>query len=265
MTEEQEQTKFKNDIINIYKKFIIKENEFLHYKRYSYYLLHFENYLRDCNLLKDALEVNGGNIRNFEFLKKKLKKNNREYLTINDELTYKAYYQMFEEFISESFQILFLNFPIFLKKDNHQFELDFESIFLSTEIEVIQNHIIEKKVKSIIQSNNIINSLKKYKSTFGLDIKFDERNLKQLFFASMNRNILTHNSGIVNTIYLQELKNQKIESDYKIGDSIYPLLYKHVSSLSKVVNIISEQIYNKISTSFLQLNNYSYDLKKTYP
>ena len=84
--------------------------------------------------------------------------------------------------------------------------------------------------------------------------------MKELFIGSLTRNILTHNNGVVNRIYLQEIKNQGMSTTYKIGDSVFPKLTENITSLSKVVNTLSLAIFNYIKDRTAQIDKYALSL-----
>ncbi len=245
-----------------YNTILQKENSILHYNFYAYSLLQLETFLHKNGMIDEVLENSGINKTDLNFTKEKLISYNRTFSDVNNELTFKAYFQMFEAFIFQVFTCLYSTYPIFLKKDNLKFDLAYENIFSTSNINEIQNLIIENRVKRTIQSNNISNTLQKFKKVFGFDVNIDDKDFRNIILASLHRNILTHNNGIVNRIYLQEITFHNLSKKYNLGDCIFPQLNDHIETLQNTVNNISTSIFDSISDNLTQIDKYASNLEK---
>ena len=197
-------------------------------------------------------------LNDFKSSTNQLEKGNKDIRDFQNELSYKAYYQIFEEYMSEVFKTLLNHFPKFLRRE--KFDLEFDLIFEQENIDLLRKKIIEKRAKKYIQSNNILEIIQKFKSVFGIQISLNKKEKDKLFVASRIRNILTHNSGIVNDIFLDELRIHNISTKLKLGESIYPSLEKELEliedEMEKIIQKIHKQIFKKID----QIQKY-YDSK----
>lgn len=183
-----------------------------------------------------------------------LNKIDKNILDFQNELSYKSYYQIFEEYINGIFTVLFIHFPKFLR--NEKFDLEFDLIFEQENIQMIRDKIIEKRVKKYIQSNNILEILKKFESIFGIDISLNKIDRDKLFLASKIRNILTHNNGIINDIFLDEIMLKNISTKYKLNESIFPSLNKELEQIEDDLIGIIIKIHDQIIKKLIQLKNY---------
>lgn len=245
-------TNFEIDILHSYIEYQDKIIEQLNYHRYILSLSIVEEKIMMTgnlsNYLSD-LELEG-----FNAAKKILEKGDKRLDKVTDEFIYRNYFQIYEEFIASQLYILFKYYPKFIKKDNENIQVLYSSIFDNDSVEEIKNNIIEKKIKELIQSNNIINILKKFKSIFGIDIKLEVEESDFLTIFSLKRNLLTHNNGRVNTIYLNELKKLNIETNLSLNDYVFTN-----NSEKKVLDNllkISEKIRKSIIKNENQLNKY---------
>ncbi|OAD92294.1 hypothetical protein A7A78_08630 [Aequorivita soesokkakensis] len=190
-----------------------------------------------------------------------LKKNGVEYQKILFDKIYVNFYQIFEEFCYKNMLCLFLRLPKFLMKD--EINVSYKDIFMQTDIEIIKQNIVEKRVKSIIQSSNIYGIIKKFKTVFGIDFKIDKESQDRLFIISQNRNLLIHTKGIVNNIYISELEKFGLRTDLKIGEHILKG-YNNFSDFHDIEYFIETTIESITATMLVDINrliNYHENLK----
>lgn len=182
-------------------------------------------------------------------------------------VTEKAYidmYSSFEEYINDSFKLLIETFPNLLNKQNLNY-ITIKDVLAIDDYKIFKKNIIEKKVKEIVQTNNIIELLDKYKSMFGIKLELNKDLLSQCFIMSQNRNIFVHNKGIVNNIYIHNLNKQGIKSKYKVGDNIMTQFTTIKDALEKfrvfdgIVDIIDKSISKNIKR--LLMHNKSIEIK----
>ncbi|MHA7844185.1 MAG: hypothetical protein ACX93I_12760 [Winogradskyella sp.] len=248
------------ELANCLEKALLKENNILRF-------LHISR-LNVLITTKIALDLEEGNIdlseeyvENINRLlasEEKLESQGRTMLNFQYEMSYKLYYQAFEEFMFDLFVILFKNFPKFLNKD--KIELQFDLIFGKDEIELIRLGIIENRVKKYIQSNNIKALIKKFETIFGIKLSLTKKEIDKIFFASKVRNVLTHNNGIVNDIFINELSHEKIKTNYLIGESIIEKLEYEIDQIDDIIIGISKRITFGIMSNLNQLDKYSASL-----
>lgn len=198
-------------------------------------------YLKDLRYSLDNLETANKDLRDFQ-----------------NELIYKSYYQNFEEYLSEIFVVLFSHYPIFLRKE--KFDLEYDLIFEQNNVDYLRSKIIQKRAIKYVQSNNILDILKKFKTVFGIEVLLDKKEEEKLFLAARIRNILTHNNGIINEVFQEDLKFRNYKSDYKLGDSIFPHLDKELKNIEDFIAEISKSINDQIVKNIPQIEKYRENL-----
>ena len=173
------------------------------------------------------------------------------HLKMLSEKCYIHIYQAFEVFLAECFACLFWFFPLFMVKAS----VDIRDIFSNDNILTLRRNVIEQRVKETVQSNNIKNIILKFRDVFGVKISIPEDDLKSIIVISNNRHLLLHNQGIVNNSYMQNLKYEGIDSEYKIGDKILFNL-KDQSQCSDQLDKAVDTIYDSITSQIPQIENY---------
>lgn len=239
------------------KAFKQKEFEMYHYEYYIQNLIKFENYIKKNDLIEKAFEGTRSTLDKYNYNKQKLEDSKTSLKTVTKELIYKTHYQNFEEYIYKIIFSIYTFYPEFIKKDSEQIIMNYDSVFSTKNIDDLKNSIIEKRVKDLIQSNNIVNLLKKMKSLFGVDLELEISELNFLFVTAQNRNILSHNGGIINSIYINELNKNKIKSRYKLGENIIENINIELNEIEDNISNIGEKIFNKLSQKINQINSYA--------
>src|SRR5690606_13475094 len=207
------------EITNSLTKLYQKEknlHEFLNFTLLSYVISIYTTKNKEATNLIGSID--SSLIPDFKKYKNNLSESQRDFRDYLNEYVYKLHYQTFEEFIFDIFATLLNHFPEFLKKDN--IDLGYELIFEQSDINIIRKNIIEKRVKNYIQSNNLKYWLQKFKTVFGINIRIQKQDIETLYLASRIRNLLTHNNGIVNHIFISELRKENIKTEYQIGNSL---------------------------------------------
>ncbi len=185
----------------------------------------------------------------------------RKYESINAEVAYKLYFQNFEEFLSEMIYWCMYNFPKYIINDDSKNEILLEKIFgESTSIDDIKDYVLSFRVKKIMQSNNIVESLSKFEKLFSFKFPIEKNQIEKLFQSALNRNILTHNAGKINEIYLAQLSSRKLTSNLKKGENIanehiLKIIDQDEENLSSIASIIFESIQNDIKRLESHHNN----------
>jgi len=218
---ERESIKFKIEIIKIIKSYTTKCLQISNYRLYNAYTDEIINNLKEDHLT-EALKSNFNEIESFKSTREEMKNQSKSYTIINNDLVYKLHFQFFEEFLSEIVYFCLKTFPQFLYNVDQKNDLPYDRIFdNNSSIESIQDYVISSKVKNIIQSNNIIDIILKIEKLFSIKFNISRETLDTLFISSANRNIMTHNNGIVNEVYLGLMKSRKIKTNLIKGNSIF--------------------------------------------
>lgn len=165
-------------------------------------------------------------------------------------------FAQFEEYVSDVYKILFKHFPKFLNLDDVR--IRYNDLFEQNNIEYLRFQIIERRVKSIIQSSNTFVILDKFKKIFGIDFKVETDIANKLFSISQQRNIIVHNSGIVNDIYISEFRKFGIDQDLKIGDYVLEKTLNHtdMGQISGFLFNIVEAMNIKFKEDFSRLEQH---------
>ncbi|PIF61770.1 hypothetical protein [Flavobacterium sp. 11] len=171
----------------------------------------------------------------------------RAYETINHELIYKLHFQTFEEYLSNFLYLCFSKFPKFMNSVDSKNDIPYDKIFNDdSSIEDIKDFMVTFRVKKIIQSNNIIEIITKIEKLFNLNFELSNEQLDMLFLTSLNRNLLTHNNGIVNQVYLHQLKLRSLTSPLKKGDDIFDVIssieFPDIYNMFEIAKIISKKL-----------------------
>lgn len=246
--------KQKIDILELYIQFQDKLIEQLNYHKYILLLVKLEESLLKNGTAEKYLDNSDNHVKDMIQTKERL--GNRDLKIVTREFVYRNYYQIYEEFISSLLIYLYKTFPNFLKKENENVSLHFDNIFEDNDIESIRNSVIELRVKGIIQSNNVVNIFTKIKSIFGIDIKLKKEEMDFLMLFSLKRNLLVHNSGKVNSIFLSEVKRHKIECSLKINDDII-IPDSKSDKLSSQILPITKKIYEAVISDLPRLEAYN--------
>jgi hypothetical protein len=132
-------------------------------------------------------------------------------------------YQSFEIFLSDLFKALYYSFPRFLTPDVINQDIGnivYSDVFKSDSILRLRAAIIERKVKGIFQANNIAAALTRLEKTFDIELKIPKKDVEALLEIAFDRNILVHNNGVVNDIYVSGLNRLRITPKYKVEERI---------------------------------------------
>jgi len=194
----------------------------------------------------------------FNSTKKDFINDTEKYFNILNAKVYIDDYSNFESLISEIMSIIYWFFPKFLvnsEKFNSIINVPYEEIFINNNIELARKTIIELKIKDIIQGSNIKEIINKFKTLFGVKIDIDEDKIKRLITISNNRNILVHNKGYINKIYVNILKINNINPEFDIDNELV-IDYTKYQNDSKLLEEIGECIFSHIAENIKQIQHY---------
>jgi hypothetical protein len=206
------------------------------------------------------------NYAHFEKTRNRLNLQSKAHGEINIELVYKSSFQFFEEYLAELISHCFRSFPYYMNLFEAKNEIPFEKIYNDSDnIQEIKDYMITYRVKKLIQSNNIIDAISRVEKTFNFQFNIEKEILDGLFVTCANRNILTHNSGIVNDIYISQLKSRKISTNLKKGDSVFSII-KTDYFLNEMYfqSTTAKKIYDTIIKDTNRLRLHHESLKKNF-
>ena len=247
------QKKLKKELTKSVVQFLKKENELLNSLSYTSHLESFETYLEEHNLMDDVFLFMNRNKVDYEKSRRKLMKVDTSMRKVNAGMVYKLYYQNFEELLSNFINSIYLVYPKFIEKENDYNQFEIESLNNITTVKNIRKIIIEKKVNELVQSNNITSILKKLKIVFGIDLPISEEEIKLIMFFSLNRNLLVTNNGIINSLFLAEVKRFNLISDYELDENISSTLEKLTVKIQATVPKIASKVYEFLVSNVPQI------------
>ena len=76
-------------------------------------------------------------------------------------------------------------------------------------------------------------------------------------FFSLNRNLLVTNNGIINSLFLAEVKRFNLISDYELDENISSTLEKLTVKIQATVPKIASKIYEFLVSNVSQIELYS--------
>jgi len=168
-------------------------------------------------------------------------------------------YSSLEKFLFDCFFIVYSCFPKFLGENK---SVSIAELFINDDIERCKKHIIEQEVKSIIQSNHVIDTLKSFIKKFKMKtIKelSEGEEARILLEISWVRNIIIHNNGEINQIYIQDV-NKKLDGnskyDFSLGDSVVEKIDRVVVDVKTISEKLCENLENLLISDFSRLKNY---------
>ncbi|MDD5320450.1 MAG: hypothetical protein PHD43_07525 [Methylococcales bacterium] len=184
-----------------------------------------------------------------------LKGTGRSYENIIAEKSLVDTYSAFEKFLSDCFYAIYEFYPKYLGELIQVNTVDF---LVDSDIELCKKNVIESKVRSIIQPNNISVIIDEFKKSFNvnkIDISDDDKSL--LYEVSLVRNLVIHNNSIVNRIYketVKKIKNPKY--DFTEGDTVLYQLDAVLDDAKNTVTRVSEKIKKSIIDDASRLNHH---------
>lgn len=180
--------------------------------------------------------------------KKAIEEMGKKYEEFLSEKTYLDSYLAFEEFLMNCLIAAYSAFPKFLveNKDRSEIKIQFDTLFQNNDVEICRSDVVEHKVKDLIQHCEIYELFCKIGNIFSIDLSLNKDEKRKLYEISRNRNIIIHNNGRVNSIYINELKKYKIKSKYEVGEIITEKLENEVNSARDLFQTIAEKFTNDL-------------------
>jgi len=213
--------------------------------------------------IKDKPEfINDSLVVEYEKFNEALKSLGKSYQDIHNEKIFSDKFRSFEELLYDFFNAIFTLMPKFLIEPNDdKINVRFFDLFEKPDIENCKIFTIESKIKKYMQGSNIIDTIKKYTTVFKTPLTVTDDEFKECFRISQIRNILTHNNGIINTIYHDQLAKFGILPDYSTGSTILPFLNDEISKAHNVLLNLGTKLCDNIIQDFNRIQYY-YENKK---
>lgn len=148
----------------------------------------------------------------------------------------------FDAYLSDIFEVVILNRPAILKSKK---QISYEKILeFSSTSDLIQ--YLAKRELNELSYKSIKDQADFYSERFGLALEDSGVSISELIEMHTTRNVLVHNNGVVNHIYLEQLPS----TTYKLGDELLvdsTYFYSVALRLDKVVEFISIHLNNKFT------------------
>jgi hypothetical protein len=120
---------------------------------------------------------------------------------------------IFEAFVSDSLRAVLTYRPEIMK--TRKKELSYENILSKSDLQQIIRFMVEKELREMT-SVSIKEQWLNYEKRFGVPFQSISHDVDRLCEANGQRNLLMHNGGIANEIYLSSVKNPKL----KLGERV---------------------------------------------
>lgn len=191
----------------------------------------------------------------------KLKASGKSYKSVLEEKIFTDGYRIFEEFLAKIFKSIFTVFPYLLlegKKEQKEITVPFDYIFTSPNIDGSKNLVIENKVKSYLQGDNIMKILDRFNTTFHLKVSISNEQKLACQKMALLRNVIIHNNSKINEIYLRGVQMFDIPNNhYKIEESVLSNLENEINEQRQVFGKLTLQIIKDLESdgNIKSLNN----------
>jgi hypothetical protein len=113
-------------------------------------------------------------------------------------------YQDFELYIADVSSVLFLAFPQLLVPADDiapTVTVGHSDLFGVRNIVELRAAVVERRVKAMLQADNIADVLRKVERTFGIKFGLEKKQVDELVMTSLKRNLFVHNDGVVNEVF----------------------------------------------------------------
>lgn len=150
-----------------------------------------------------------------------------------------------EWFISQMLHVYFTKFPDSFNKSERL--LSIEDIKSLGGIDEAINYLIDAKIEEILRGS-IKDWLDYFKSHFKLSMSYIEKDTNKLIEAGLKRNIIIHNNGIVNSLFLKKIP-EEYRGKYELNTSIkieQEYLDSLITLFEKNLILIASEIWKKI-------------------
>lgn len=139
------------------------------------------------------------------------------YLKKIHEIKYINAVQNFEVFLGNCYKVIYWYYPELLSGKDFEIYSKFRGKNKIYERE----SLLDRKVKSFIMNGDLTKSIDELYKLITKPNNIPKVHLDELKIICKNRNLIVHNLGIVNDLYLREIKNENLRCDYVEGQYIF--------------------------------------------
>lgn len=168
--------------------------------------------------------------------------------TMSSENLLKSFISVFEDYLKEILEYLFNSYPhhIFKRKAT----LPMTKLLEYDSLELLKDSLIKEKVISL-SFNNLVEVIGFIEDEFKVDMEIDIEVLESLTELTLIRNILVHNKGIVNEMFLRKIKGHHhlLEKPYELGTKII-VSPPEMNDLFELLLDLGENIYGKLNNKY---------------
>jgi len=193
----------------------------------------------------------------YENFHKELSESGRSYENIVEEKNLVDAYSAFEKFLSDCFYSIYLFFPKYL--GDKTITVSIHDLFIDSDIELCKKNIIESKVKSFIQANDIKKIVGEFKKTYKVDVSISQDDIDILYEISLIRNLIIHNNSIVNRVYIEQVKKflkNKAKYEFHEGETVLGKLENLAQDMKDISTKVCEKIADAIISDSNRLKNH---------
>lgn len=166
-------------------------------------------------------------------------------------------YSSFERFLADCYSIIYGFFPKYIGSEANVGVID---LFFE-EIDVCQRNVIEAKVKSIVQSNNISDNIKDLNKKFKIKMEINSDDVNHMHEISLIRNLIIHNNSRVNRIHINQMKRLPNPRYVMKEDELVCSKLEEIASSVKEISFgICDIVKNAILDDSIRLYRHHLDL-----
>jgi len=137
---------------------------------------------------------------------------------------YLGAFQRLEIYLSKLHQSILETYPEAIFNDpsgHYKGGISYPDLIESSSIEILRRKIISKITKDKVQQLSIVDLITKSFVPYGnFKVEVNDANIEMIVKFSAKRNVLIHNGGIVNEVYISTLRHAKLKPDLKIGEKV---------------------------------------------
>lgn len=171
---------------------------------------------------------------------------------ILSENTFKNIVSVFEDYLKEILQFLFINYPYHAFKDG---KIDQKILIEYDSLDSLKEELIKEKIVSMTYKN-LAEIIRYIEKEFKIDFDLDNEIIDGVYELTQIRNLLVHNKGIINRRFMERLKGK----EQLFGETPYELDYEIIMTASEMGFIY--KLFLKVGNSMFQFLNPKYGNKK---
>ena len=177
--------------------------------------------------------------------------------------TISDYYDAFELFVSDVITNTLTHYPGYISKISKSLSGNYNILWQYENIEDLRIAFIEKYAHDLLFSTDIGNALLLFGKILDIDFAIPKDAVKDLFRWSKIRNIIIHANGIVNTVFLKQLRERGIGvTEFDLGKRVFHLtkraaLNEHLATEALLLRKIATTVTEYLVADQERLGNHS--------